>query len=1104
MPRHSEEERPTETGLGANLSARSAQERAQQQTGRREVLRGALVGGGALLAGRLAAALGRVARADPVNAPDDTSSPYPQNDAQNMVFSVCLGCNTGCPTKVKVQDGTIVKIDGNPYAPWCRAPHLPYASPVAEAARTEGMLCPKGQAGLYTVYDPYRIRQVLKRDGPRGAMKWKTIDFHQAVAEIVEGGRLFAHLPGEEHRHVEGLKDLWALRDPKLAGDMARAVEGLWKAKTPDEKKRLVAAFKEQFKDHLHLLIDPDHPDLGPRNNQFLWIHGRLKGGRSEFFKRFVQEGLGSVNFHGHTTVCQGALYFAGKAMSAQYQFDEQKSRADWVGGDKFYWQADQTAAEFILFVGASPFEANYGPPLRSRSLTEGLTSGRLKFAVVDPRLSKTAAKAWKWLPARPGMEAALAFGMMRWMFDHDRFDRRYLALANRAAARADGEPTWSNATWLVKLRDGRPAELLRASEAGLAKETHTALVKGTEVAYEFDPFVVWSNGQPVPCDPNDTTRPVRGDLFVDTIIGGQPVKSALQLLREEARSRTVEEWAALCDVSPSDIVELAREFTAHGKKAVADIHRGVSQHTNGFYNCLAFNALNLLVGNYDWRGGSVKLTTYDTTGGKAGGPFDFKSGMHPHRAKPFGVGILRERKFEETTLFEGRYPAKRPWFPHATDVYQELLPSVGDAYPYPIKALLMYMATPVYALPAGHTQAPVLADTDKLPLFIASDITIGGSTMFADYIFPDLSMYERWEFHGSHPNVIWKVQPVRQPTIAPIPETVTVFGEEMPISLEAFMLAAAERMGLPGFGPDGFGPGQDFRRPEDFYLRAVANLAWGEKPDGSDAVPEADETELAVFQEARRHLPKSVFDPAKWQAAVGPHWRRVVTVLNRGGRFQDYQQAFDGEQVSNKYGKLILLYSEKVALMKCSMTGRPIRGYAGFLPIADSLGRPFGGAEGDLHLITHREIFHTKSRTVGNAWLKELAPENFILVNFRDARRRGLADGDRARIVSASNPDGVWDLPNFGRKPMVGRVKVVEGIRPGVISFSLGHGHWANGASDIWVDGRRIPGDPARGAGIHANAAMAVDPHLKTVCLQDLVGGSVSFYDSPVRLVKV
>ncbi len=1027
---------------------------------------------------------------------------YRHNDPENMIFSVCLGCNTGCPTKVKIQDGTIVKIDGSPYTPWTRVPHIPYRTPLPEAARLEGAICPKGQSGMMTVYDPYRLKKVLKRDGPRGAMKWRTIDFAQAVDEIVSGGKLFAGVAGEESREVEGLQSICALRDAKLAGEMGKAVDAIAKVKTPEEKKAKVAEFKEQFKDHLKFLIDPDHPDLGPKNNQFLWIHGRLKGGRSDFFSRFVKDGLGSANFHGHTTVCQGSLYFAGKAMSEQYAFDEKKGKADWTGGDKFFWQADQSAAEFILFVGSSPFEANY-PPLRTPNITEGLTSGRLKFAVVDPRFSKTAAKAWKWIPALPGSEGALALGMIRWVLESGRFDRRYLANANKAAATADGEPTWSNACWLVKTKDGEPGEFLRASEIGIPKEQRTAKVKDKDVAYEFDPFVALVDGKPVAFDPNDAKNAVNGDLLVDAEVQGIRVKTALHVLFDEAKRNSIQEWAKVCGVNEQDIVDLAREFTSHGKKAVACTHRGVSQHTNGFYNCMAWNALNLLIGNYDWRGGSVKAATYDGSGGKAGGPFDFKSGMSPAKAKPFGLGILREKKWEETTLFEGKYPAKRPWFPNATDVYQELLPSVGDAYPYPIKALLLYMGTPGYALPAGQTSIKVLADTARLPLFIASDLVIGESSMYADYIVPDLSFYERWEFQGSHPNNIWKVQPVRQPAIAPLTDTVKAFGEEMPISLESFMLAVAEKMNLPGFGPDGFGPGIPFRRPEDLYLRMVANIAFGEKADASDAVPEASAEELAIFEKARRHLPKSVFDIAKWRAAVGEHWARAVTVLNRGGRYQDYEKAFDGDLVKNKYGKQINLYCEKVYKSKDSMTGKHFPGIARHLAIADSLGRPIDQGAGDLLLITYREIFHTKSRTPGNPWLRELFPENFILINRKDADRLELRTGDRVRVTSKSNPDGVWDLPNFGKKPMIGRIKAVQGIRPGVIAFSLGHGHWAYGASDVWIDGVKVPGDPRRGTGVHANAAMALDPHLGNVSLQDLVGGSVSFYDSFVQLVK-
>jgi hypothetical protein len=42
------------------------------------------------------------------------------------------------------------------------------------------------------------------------------------------------------------------------------------------------------------------------------------------------------------------------------------------------------------------------------------------------------------------------------------------------------------------------------------------------------------------------------------------------------------------------------------------------------------------------------------------------------------------------------------------------------------------------------------------------------------------------------------------------------------------------------------------------------------------------------------------------------------------------------------------------------------------------------------------------------------------------------------------------------------------------------------------------------RATGVHANAAMRLDDYLKNTCLLDPVGGSVSFYDTKVRLVKV
>ncbi|HXF97994.1 MAG TPA: NrfD/PsrC family molybdoenzyme membrane anchor subunit [Gaiellaceae bacterium] len=1042
------------------------------------------IAGGALLASQLPLALHELGEPGGGSNSPLGSTPYELAKPENILFSVCQQCNTQCGIKAKLIDGVLVKLDGNPYSPWTMRPPLPYETRLAQAAAVDGWICPKGQAGIQTAYDPYRIRKVLKRDGPRGSGRWKTIEFEEAVAEIVEGGDHF----GEGR--VPGLAELWALRDPDLAKSMADDVKAIW------EGDLTVAEFKAKHREHLDVLIDPDHPDLGPKNNQVVFAWGRLKGGRGELLRRFISESFGSINAHGHTTVCQGSLYFAGKAMSEQW------IDGRWQKGVKAYWQADAGGAEFVIFVGSSPFEANYGPPYRTSQITDGLVSGRLKIAVVDPRLSKTAAKAWKWLPARPGSEGALALAMIRWIVEQERYDAAFLRNANKAAAEANGETTWTNASWLVWTSGDSAGKLVRASEVGLGKAEERLDAKGKP--YTYDRFVVLVDGKPVAVDPADEEVAVVGDLDVVTRLAGAEAKSGFRLLAESAFSKTLPQWAEIVDVPVEDIVELAREFTSHGKRAAADVHRGVSQHTNGYSNVVAWNSLNALIGNYDWKGGLAKATTFSITGDKDGEPIEGMPfhipSMHPARMTPFGISSIRhDVAYEKTTIFEG-YPAKRPWYPLSSDVYQEIVPSIGDAYPYPVKALFLYMGTPVYALPAGHTNIEVLADPKRLPLFVTSDLVVGETSMYADYVFPDLSYLERWEFAGSHPNVVEKVQPIRQPVIAPLTENVTVYGEGQPLSFEAMLFGLAEKLGLPGFGPDGLGEGRPLARPEDFYLLLAANVAAG---DEGNPVQPAPDDELALFVASRRHLPKTVFDPARYERIVGSDWwRRTVTVLSRGGRFED--AAYDGERLKNPYGKQLNLYQEKTAKAVNAMTGEHYPGVAVYVPAPrSSTGEDILDPEFPLRLITFREIAHTKSRTGGNYWLLDLLPENHLLLNSRTARELGFRDGDWARLVSATNPDGVWPLGEGRAWPMVGKIKVIEGLRPGTVAFSLGHGHWAYGATDIVVDGETVRADPRRANGFHGNAAMRVDPHLKNTCLADLTGGSAVFYDTSVRLER-
>ena len=132
--------------------------------------------------------------------------------------------------------------------------------------------------------------------------------------------------------------------------------------------------------------------------------------------------------------------------------------------------------------------------------------------------------------------------------------------------------------------------------------------------------------------------------------------------------------------------------------------------------------------------------------------------------------------------------------------------------------------------------------------------------------------------------------------------------------------------------------------------------------------------------------------------------------------------------------------------------------------------------------MITYKYITQTKSRTGGNYWLSAVYPENFVEISTNDLRRLGLRTGDKVRVVSATNQEGVWDLGNGMRIPMEGRVKGIEGIRPGVAAFSLGHGHRAQGAASMEIDGVSVHHDQRRARGFHANAAMLVPSEARVV----------------------
>src|SRR3989338_18674 len=86
---------------------------------------------------------------------------------RTAIPSACWGCVTRCPMIGYVEDGKIVKIEGQP-----------------KSIRTEGVMCAKGQAGVNQANDPDRILYPMKRVGKRGEGQWKRISWDEAMGEL--------------------------------------------------------------------------------------------------------------------------------------------------------------------------------------------------------------------------------------------------------------------------------------------------------------------------------------------------------------------------------------------------------------------------------------------------------------------------------------------------------------------------------------------------------------------------------------------------------------------------------------------------------------------------------------------------------------------------------------------------------------------------------------------------------------------------------------------------------------------------------------------------------------------------------------------------------
>lgn len=92
-----------------------------------------------------------------------------QEEADKVVRTACLDCHSRCGALVHVNDGIVVKVEGNPEHPLSR-----------------GIMCAKGSAVRQILYHPDRVNHPLRRTRPKGDADpgWEKISWDEALDTI--------------------------------------------------------------------------------------------------------------------------------------------------------------------------------------------------------------------------------------------------------------------------------------------------------------------------------------------------------------------------------------------------------------------------------------------------------------------------------------------------------------------------------------------------------------------------------------------------------------------------------------------------------------------------------------------------------------------------------------------------------------------------------------------------------------------------------------------------------------------------------------------------------------------------------------------------------
>ena len=490
---------------------------------------------------------------------------------------------------------------------------------------------------------------------------------------------------------------------------------------------------------------------------------------------------------------------------------------------------------------------------------------------------------------------------------------------------------------------------------------------------------------------------------FVDE--EGRPHKGFKSFVLENYEPARVE---SITGVPATTIARLAGEF-AGNKPAIAILPgKGglLNGSINGVYAAMAVHCLNAVVGSIEAPGGVMTQ-------------------RYPY--VPDWPDLPADRVAEQGRTAP-RIDGAGTRFPLARHAYQAVADRVLAGEGYPVEALFLYDANPVYETPGG---ARFIKAFERIPFIVSYSSFMDESGQYADLVLPEPTFLERYQddyIEGlGYPGI-----GLRQPVIPPRYDTLNV-GD--------FVLRVAAAMG--GQVASAF-PWEAYEEVLQFRLSEV----------GADW---ATLTELGVWMTPGYRFARR--GNARWVNEVVGADRLNAP---RDGRFDFFSREL--------YALLGGLDKEQLAALGLSHTGDTVSlpHYEPIAHVGDEAEYPFllnvitlmslGPYSAAANLPTLQEI---SGMTVGETW------GSWLEMNPEAAHELGLRD-----------KDSVWVESPFGKART--KVRLVKALRPDVVNLPYNQGHTAVGrwAKDRGVNGLALlnpASEPASGLAAFTNTRVKV-----------------------------